>query len=298
MKDDQRQPETPTDCPICHAGSGFVNTGVRIADGLIYKCEECSGYFLFPPKIVEYTDSKWSSRREKEWERDVRIAKELAPEIVEYAATHLGRPVQSILEIGCGSSFMGVGFNSVGCDYTGIDVDAKSIEFARNKGIDAHCIAIEDIHEAPASIVHNYDLVISSNVFEHVSDPSRAFSNLRHICNGLVVIIVPNAKGLFGRLRSNKVCSKIIQWVLGVDREIAYAIDGYWHGIAYTKETLEYLSARAGVEVIAIELMSINDPIFGFVQPNRTLLYRLASSFAALLKMESEIILIGKLGGK
>ena len=285
-------------CPICHIDYGAINTGVNIADGFIHKCGECTGYFLFPPKVVEYTDSGWSSSRETGWQRDVQIGTELAPKIVERLEPHLGRSIQSVLEIGCGSAFMGLGFKSVGCDYTGIDVDSKSIEFAKNKGINAHCIRMEDLQNAPSALSQNYDLIISSNVFEHLDDPSKAFSNL-HLTssNGIVVIIVPNAKGLFSRLKSNKVFSKIIQMILGNHREIAYSIDGYWHNLAYTKKTLEYLSAKAGIEVISTDLMSINHPVFGFVQPNRTLLYRFASSIAALLKMDSEIILIGRLSG-
>ena len=78
-------------------------------------------------------------------------------------------------------------------------------------------------------------------------------------------------------------------------REVAYSIDGSWHNIAYTKQTLEYVRARADIEVIALELLSVNDPIFGFAQRNSTLRYRLASSVAALLKMESGILLTGRL---
>ncbi len=295
VRNDQRQPKTPASCPICHMHDAFVNTRVRIADALIYKCKECSGYFLFPPKIVEYTDSGWTSRREADWQQDVQIAKDLAPRIIECTSAHLGRPVQKIIEIGCGSAFMGMGFTSLACRYTGIDVDAKSVEFAKSQGIDAHCIALEDIGASTSPIVGKYDLVLSSNVFEHLDDPSRAFANLRLICNGIVVIVVPNARGLYGILRSHKICSKAIQWVLGTKREIAYSIDGYWHNIAYTSQTLEYLCAKAGIEVTEIKPMSINDPVFGFVQPNRTLSYRLASAVAALLKMDSEIVLIGKL---
>jgi hypothetical protein len=91
------------------------------------------------------------------------------------------------------------------------------------------------------------------------------------------------------------VISKLIQRITGTDRKIAYSIDGYWHNISYSKETLRYLCDITGIDVIKIESIGNNDPVFGFVQPNTTLLYRLASSFAALLKMDSQLLLIGKL---
>ncbi|MCD4816888.1 MAG: methyltransferase domain-containing protein [Methanosarcinales archaeon] len=225
-----------------------------------------------------------------------RLLRNLAPKIAKYLESHLEQPVQSVLEIGCGSGYMGIGFQSIGCDYTGIDVDAKSIEFAKSKGINAHCTKIEDIQNSHSNVVKNYDLVISSNVFEHLDDPSKAFANLKFISrNGIIVIIVPNANGLFGRLKANKVLSKISQLIQGNNRDIAYSIDGYWHNLAYTKNTLEHLCVKEGIDIASLDFMSINNPIFGFVQPNRTLLYRIASSVAKILKMDSEIILIGRL---
>jgi len=295
MKGAHRESTVPASCPICHAHGGQCNKGVHIAGGDIYKCKECSGYYLSPPKRVEYTNSEWTSRREKEWQTDIRIAERFAPKILKYTSAQLGRPVRRVLEIGCGTAYMGKGFSSLGCEYTGIDVDATSIELAKSKGIEAHCMAIEEICDASSTIRSGYDLIISSNVFEHLDDPSKAFSNLRHISNGIIVVIVPNAQGLFTVLRANRGCSKMIRMTLGSEREVAYSIDGYWHNISYTKQTLNYLCAKAGIEVLALDLISINDPVFGFVQPNPTFLYRMASAVAAIVKMESEIILVGRL---
>jgi len=275
-----------------------VNTAVRIADGFIYKCYECCGYFLFPPQIVEYTDSVYTKNRKIEWESKVEIAKEMAPKIVKYATTYLGRPVQSILEIGCGSAFMGAGFTLAGYDYVGIDIDAESIDVAKKHGINVYCVGMENFpspgRSFSSTLNKKYDLIISSHVFEHLSDPSKSFSNLGAICGGIVIIIVPNAHGLIARLKAHKVFRSIVKLIHGIDREIAYTIDGNWHNVAYTKQTLAYLCARAGIEVEKIELTSINDPVFGFVQPNKKLLYRLASSCEALLQMDATILLIGR----
>ena len=240
---------------------------------------------------VEYTDSEWSKSREEKWENDIQRAHKFAPRISKSIEYYLGRPVQSVLEIGCSSAFMGMGFNSFGCDYTGIDVDSKSIEFAKSKGIDAYCLSAEDIgeHTLPRS---KYDLIISSNVFEHLDDPCKAFQNLRRICGGIIVLIVPNPKGLFAVLRANKSIRKLLQLVSGYKRETAYSIDGCWHNIGYSLQTFGYLCEQTSFEPLKIAPMDKNDRVFGFVQPNYSFKYKLAASIAGLLGMENEIILI------
>lgn len=283
----------PTNCPICNSQDGFLNTKVRISDGLVHICKTCSGYFLFPPMEVEYTDSGWTKSRELKWEKDVEVAKEHARVIVDRIRDYLGRPVESVLEIGCGSAFMGVGFNSLGCDYTGIDVDAQSIEFAKKEGINACCLPAEEMCKSD-QVNRKYDLILSSNVFEHLYAPHRVFQDLSKICGGIVVIIVPNPKGLFARLKSRKTFRKLTRLILRNDEELAYSIDGRWHNIAYSKETLRYLCEQTGLEPLKLATMGINDRVFGFVQRNQSLLYRTVSGIASLLGMDSELILIAK----
>ena len=291
MQKPQAPPLHPTSCPICNSQDEFLNTGVRIAGGFVNICKTCSGYFLWPPVTAECTDSGWIELRESKWEEDVRIAHRCAPAIVERIKGYLGRPVKSVLEIGCSSAFMGIGFTSLGCDYTGIDVDAQSIEFARKKGIDAHCIPVEEICKCD-QLNRKYDLIFSSNVFEHLSDPYAAFGALGAICGGVIVIIVPNARGLFARLKSSKSIRKVIRLITRGNTELAYSIDGRWHDMAYCKETLRYLCEQTGLEPLRLSSMGINDPTFGFVQHNQSLLYRFAAGFASLLGMASELILI------
>lgn len=295
MRCDLHHTTMPTRCPICQSEHSFLNTGVNIADGFINKCRTCYGYFLFPPKPVNYTASGWTEFREARWQEDIRIAQTLAPRIIGCIGKFLHRPIKNVLEIGCGSGFMGVGFRSAGCNYVGIDVDSAAIEFARAKDINAHCTDLQDAIRHPA-IHQSFDLIISSNVFEHFTDPLKEFQNLRTIMhNAIIVIIVPNATGLFAVLKSNKLLASMSRYVLNSDRNIVYSIDGYWHNISYSRKTLLQLANMANIEVINVGAISNNDSVFGFVQPNTKLLYRLASSFAAMLDMDSQLLLIGKL---
>ena len=285
----------PTNCPICHSTNGFSNTQVKIANGKIFTCDVCSGYFLFPPTHVEYNDSDWTKDHKENWATKVQEALTCAPAICKSIEKHLGRPVKSVLEIGCGTGFMGVGFSSAGCTYTGIDTDKESIEFAKDKGIDAHCLAAEEISQSPEALQKKYDLVLSAHAFEHFDDPFNAFQNLRVVSDGIIVIIVPNPKGLFQLIRSKRIFQKLGQFVLGNTREIAHSIDGYWHNIAYSERALQYMCNAADIKPLEIFLINQNHPTYGFVQRNESFLYKSASLLSSSLGMEAEIVLIAKM---
>ena len=285
----------PTQCPICHSADTFTNTRVPIADGSIFICATCSGYFLWPPVTVEYTNSGWSQKRNADWQNNVKLGMKLAPRIRARAQAILERPIETVLEIGCSTGYMASGFVESGCIYTGIDVDASSIEFAKRHSVDAHDIRIEDIANEDSPLAgQKFDLVISSNVFEHVDDPVKALEMANLVCGGIVIIIVPNPRGLYQVLKANKVMLRLIQLILGNKREIAYSIDGYWHNIAYNKNTLKFLAQGAGLEFIDLTAIGINDEVFGYVQPLDSPLIRIAADFAHLLKMDSQLMLIAK----
>jgi SAM-dependent methyltransferase len=283
----------PRRCPICRHQGHFAAKPVRIASGLIYICNSCEGYFLYPPQQVEYTDSPWTDRRRDNWDGDVSRGRPFANAIRNAASALLSRNVETVLEIGCGSAFMGIPFQEVGCAYTGLDVDNSSVELARAKGLDVHCIAGEDLHRSPLG-QRSYDLVLSSNTLEHVQDPVMVFENIRKVVNGLAVIIVPNAEGLLPRMKANQAFLKLVQGYWRHNRVIAYTIDGYWHNIAYSRNTLTHLCKQSGLAVRELRSISINDATFGFVQPNNSPVYRGLSWITRRLDVESQLILIAQ----
>jgi SAM-dependent methyltransferase len=293
VKGNNLEAPIPTSCPICTQSDGFRNTGVRVAGGHIHVCRECSGYFLYPPAHVEYQGSNWGQRREKTWSRDIQRGYRFARAICESIENELGHPVRHVLEIGCGSAFMGVGFESMGCSYTGIDVDPKAIAFAQSKSLNAHCIAAETIGDSAISD-RTFDLIISSNTFEHFREPLVAFKSLTAISKGIIVVIVPNPNGLFATMKSSRLFLRLSQIYNRDKRNIVHTIDGNWHNIAYAQQTLEYLAEKAGLEVQKVEPIGTSDPVFGFVQPHYSLSYRIASGFARLLGMDAQLILFAR----
>jgi SAM-dependent methyltransferase len=282
-----------TVCPVCRTKGRLLRTCVDLAGGTIYRCAECAGYSLHPPMHVEYDNSGWSRNRQAGWERDVSLGREMAPAIRDYAARRLGRPIQSVLEIGCGSAFMGIGFRETGCTYTGTEIDVASIEFARSHGLDVHQASAEGLNESDIAS-GKFDLILSSNVFEHLDDPPRAFANVAALAGGLVIIIVPNAHGLFARSKALTPLRRLIAAYNRTTRVLAYSIDGYWHNIAYTRMTLRRLAGRASLRVQEIRGMSINHRPLGFVQRNNDPVFVAVDAVATRLGMASQLLLIAQ----
>lgn len=213
----------PTHCPICHAGNHYTDTRVLIAGGFIRICSTCSGYFLWPFQKIQYTDSGWTKKRAANWDKNVKLGLKFAPRIRSSAEAIIERPIETVLEIGCSSGYMAAGFEVCGCSYTGIDVDASSIEFAKYHSIDAYKVPIEDaVKDVSPLAGKTFDLVISSNVFEHVDDPVKAFEVVNLLSAGIIIIIVPNARGLYQVLKAHKCVRRLILLILGHKREIAY----------------------------------------------------------------------------
>jgi SAM-dependent methyltransferase len=283
----------PPRCPICCASAGFSRRRPRIAGGHIFVCAECSGYFLFPPTAVVYEESGWTAMRRREWRRDRSRGEQYAAAIAEWYARWSGDNLRSVLEIGCGTGYMGVGFEVLGVRYSGIDVDAASVSFARSQGLEVEELPVEAL-SASALASRSFDLVLSSNVLEHVDGPMCAFQEIRRATRRLAVIVVPNPEGLLPRLKANRAFLRVAQRFWGHDRVIAYSIDGFWHNIAYSRRTLAYLAAHASLDVKSLRSIGINDPVFGFVQPNASLLYRGVAALGRMLDMDSQLLLVAE----
>jgi 2-polyprenyl-3-methyl-5-hydroxy-6-metoxy-1,4-benzoquinol methylase len=279
-------------CPLCGSTGPFKDTAIAIASGTIRICSNCFGYFLYPETPVEYVDSDWSKHRREAWDATVDIARRHLPHFRNRIETHLGRPIRSILEIGCSTGYLGQAFTECGIPYTGIDVDKESVDFARSRGIEAHCMTVEEL---PRSLLKDarYDLVVACDVLEHVSRPPEAFRSLRSVASGAIVICVPNPAGLSASLRANRVVNRLGQMMLGNRRSIVHSIDGYWHNIAYSSRSLRYFCRQAGIEVVELKDISINDRAFGFVEPNHGRLYQLVDALSGLVGRYPKLLMIG-----
>ena len=111
------------------------------------------------------------------------------------------RPADSllVLDVGCGNgSELALPLARLGFQVTGIDVHAPSIEHAQQLGKDLAnlsyvCGRVEELKSPP------YDVVILSEVLEHLREPrfllSAAVQHLNK--NGVIIVTVPNGYGEF-----------------------------------------------------------------------------------------------------
>ncbi len=276
-------------CPICESDIIPRPTPIELAGGTILGCPTCGGYFLSPPVHVDYTDSSWTEKRQGQFAADVERGRRFAPRIAEWFRQETGRALGSILEIGCGSGYLGPAFEGLGVRYTGTEVDESLLAFARRNGVNAHPIPAETMAEADV-LRGGFDLVLSSNVFEHVVSPPAAFGALAALSFERAVVIVPNAEGFLPRVKAWRPLRLALNRVARRS-DNAHTIDGHWHNIAYSRQSLGLLAGKAGLVVEELRTIGINDPTFGFVQPNPSLAYRAASACLTYLDVESQLIL-------
>ena len=115
--------------------------------------------------------------------------------LLEQAARHRGgadRPGYSALDVGCGRGNLTAALARSGIVSKGIDLDEDSTATAERTHADLPCaFATADVADAPDS---SYDLVVLSEVLEHLADPSEMVRQLARVSrpDGLVVVTVPN----------------------------------------------------------------------------------------------------------
>lgn len=134
-----------------------------------------------------------------------------------------------VLEIGCGAGNICAPLASLGFLVIGTDVDPESIRYLANKNMFADAqFGVYDVDLAPLAGDQLFDVVVLSEVLEHLSDPARA---LRHIVSklrkgGLLLLTTPNGFGPYEIVnRAERIARTIIKPTVRVLR-----IEDVWKG--------------------------------------------------------------------
>ena len=105
----------------------------------------------------------------------------------------------AILEVACGGGGITLPLASLGSRVTAFDIDAESVDqlqtIARHRGVSNLTVALDNGYTFDHG--QKYDIVIASEVFEHVLEPARLAANIRrHMTLGsLLIVTTPNGYG-------------------------------------------------------------------------------------------------------
>jgi 2-polyprenyl-3-methyl-5-hydroxy-6-metoxy-1,4-benzoquinol methylase len=175
---------------ITSGGSDSATKGEQQALGPVSLLSSCL-YSGGPPELLSEVieENPWG------YAKRLRFVQEaLASEFATVPATSI-----RVLDVGCGNgAFVAIPLARCGYDVTGIDLHNRSIEHAQrlaNVMPNARFFAsgVAELESPP------FDVVILSEVLEHVPDPKGLLSGtLRHLKpDGIVVVTVPNGYGEF-----------------------------------------------------------------------------------------------------
>ena len=119
-------------------------------------------------------------------------------------------PLQGIncIDIGCGGGILSEKLNRLGAKVTGIDASQSSIEVAKEHSIKSRlkinykCISTSElIASEKGKVINKFDLVVASEVIEHVNNRKSFLSDISNLCRpGGVVVFTTINNSLIGVL--------------------------------------------------------------------------------------------------
>ena len=191
---------TPEACPICGSNSAFR---WEIPHGVVLKCRgsDCGCEFRVSSDTLDEEglgDEHAAMRDEGPMDSPEVVFGRVLPHL-KLILSDRERP--RLLDFGAGAAPLFPVAERLGFDYTGVEFDATARVSARaTHDLDLH------VHLETLSRESRFDLVVMSEVVEHLPDPVAVLSALRgHLASGgLLYLSTPNAKCLKARLQRSR----------------------------------------------------------------------------------------------
>lgn len=125
---------------------------------------------------------------------------------------------RSVLDVGCGTGDLLAWLRAAGLsvDYTGLDITAAMVEASRARFPDAR-FATGDLHDPPADLLAQYDVVVASGIFAYRPHDTEAY-------------VASTVARMFDRCRIAAVFNALSAWAVEPDEadtlvEPAWALD-------------------------------------------------------------------------
>jgi 2-polyprenyl-3-methyl-5-hydroxy-6-metoxy-1,4-benzoquinol methylase len=200
-------------------------------------------------------DPTWSRLRahdiEELWDHSIaphvaaayRARIELISDLVEKLAGPAGR----VLDVGCAQGTLGLTLAERGIRVSLLDIRPENIAYARSRfergPLDFHVGILSDVCPPDS----NYDVVVCTEVLEHVRTPAHFLRNLAAKLRrgGVLVLTTPNADYLLTRLPTFGRASQAV-----IDEAEPNSLDGDAHRYLYSREELIALVRGVGLRVL------------------------------------------------
>jgi 2-polyprenyl-3-methyl-5-hydroxy-6-metoxy-1,4-benzoquinol methylase len=146
-----------------------------------------------------------------------------------------------LLDLGCSTGKLIFHLQKFGYNVAGCDINADAINVARSNGLDAYLGTIEEINLEEG----HFDVIIMSDVLEHLISPGRALLRAHFLLNkrGVLIIRIPNAG--CGFARSTLFLSRMT-WLPWAHSEAPY------HLFDFCKKSIKEILNRKGFNVMSI----------------------------------------------
>jgi SAM-dependent methyltransferase len=243
-------------CPIC--GSSEIKPwGKKVKNGImfnIWKCDSCKSGFLNPRPIREWLLRIYSKSghgltkevslgqiliEEKEYPNAIRDAKRIIKTSKIYIEKEKRNPLRA-LDIGSGYGFFSAESLQAGFDVTSVNPSVwENKVFKELNGF----YPIQSFFEDLEFDKNEFDLVIMSQVLEHLQSPTKTLLKVNEILvpNGILTIAVPNFDSILVKLLKTKDNS-----CLWVPEHLNY----------FSLEGLNKILVRTGFEIVQYQPIS------------------------------------------
>jgi len=188
-------PPSTAACPCCRSHgphAAVVSTGNPWTPGEIlrfYRCASCQSLLVPGGTSHEYTDEETSPLG---WRHYVQLGAGIDA-MVHPAERALRADAARLLDVGCGFGFtLDYWRHATGGEAVGVEPSGFGRIGAKMLGVDLHVALLADVPELQDRL---FDVVLSSEVIEHVPDPAAFVHELRRRLapGGTLVLTTPNA---------------------------------------------------------------------------------------------------------
>jgi SAM-dependent methyltransferase len=274
----EHQETEETQCPVCDGKDFRLLAQLDFSEKRqVLRCALCQLEFVHP--FLPNNDEATSASTLEDFRQVMLTRHAFSAQHINERADHrlayyerlLGQKPRRILDVGAGTGWMVNAYSQRGVDAVGLEIDREFVEHAKTRGAN---VIHGDICQIDIAALGEFDVVCSSQTFEHLLKPKHALKNMVKAMRlgGILRIDVPNADSWGARVRRLRHGTQ--NW--GV-------IWLPYHQIGYYRRTFTLLFKRQGLEILEISERPTDHSIHGEIILPAARLSRLAVHATKLL---------------